>query len=131
MVVASYSIKTRSITHATVEWITREPVSGGIVKAVMLGERGLAQLTPNHPIIDFGASPSPCYKWASKLGHVVNCQTDYVYNLVLNRNHHVISDGVTCVTLLVTVLQKEFLHKMDLWEDMWYHMISLAVKNLF
>lgn len=99
MRVASYSIKTRSITHATVEWITREPVPGGLVKAAMLGERGLAQLTPNHPIIDFGASPSPCYKWASKLGDVVNCQTDYVYNLVLNRNHHVISDGITCVTL--------------------------------
>lgn len=99
MRVASYSIETRSISQATVEWVTREPVKSGIVKAVMLGERGLAQLTPNHPVIDFSVSPSPCYKWPSKLGDVVDCETNYVYNLVLNRNHHVISDGVICVTL--------------------------------
>ena len=99
MRVASYSIETRSITQATVEWVTREPVKSGIVKAVMLGERGLAQLTPNHPVIDFSVSPSPCYKWPSNLGDVVDCETNYVYNLVLNRNHHVISDGVICVTL--------------------------------
>ena len=51
------------------------------------------------PVIDFGASPSPCYKWASKLGRVVDCETNFVYNLVLNSNYHVISDGVICVTL--------------------------------
>ena len=107
MRVASYSIETRTITQATVEWVTREPVKSGIVKAVMLGERGLAQLTPNHPVIDFSVSPSPYYKWPSKLSDVVDCETNYVYNLVLNRNHHVISDGVICVTLGHGITERE------------------------
>ena len=97
MVVSSYSIKTRSISHATLEWIARVPT--GVVGAIQLGERGLAQLTPNQPVVDFGACPSPTYKWAHQMGKAADCETDYVYNMVLQQNHHVISDGVICVTM--------------------------------
>ena len=105
--VTSFDPKTRQPGVAQVEFVVRQPCSDSQDRVVCLGERGLARLTKNHPILDLGASPTPSYRWAHDFQYSQDSQEIYttdnthnfVYNMVLSQHHHVMSDGVVCVTM--------------------------------
>ena len=103
MEVVSYNPETRLTSTATVTTMVRQVCLKRTVFAVAvgesLGERYSTLLTTNHPILDCNGSPSPRYRHAKEIGVVEEWPVQYVYNMVLDRHHHVLSDGVVCLTM--------------------------------
>ena len=103
MEVVSYNPETRTTSTSQVVWMVRQPCTQSFTRAVEVGEssgeRYSTLLTANHPILDFSTRPSPMYRHAKEIGCVEDSCCRYVYNMVLSRHHHVLSDGVVCLTM--------------------------------
>ncbi len=84
---------------AEVKYVIRQACKNGTVDAVPLGHRGRARMTVNHPILDLTTSPNPNYCWAKNYYTPEKYYSDYVYNMVISAHHHILSDGVICVTM--------------------------------
>jgi hypothetical protein len=103
MKVVSYNPETRLTSTATVTTMVRQICSPPTIFAVDMGEtpgeRYSTLLTTNHPILDCCGGPSPRYRHAKEIGVVEEWPARQVYNMVLDRHHHVLSDGVVCLTM--------------------------------
>lgn len=99
MKVTSYDPVACREAAADVIYVIRQDCHNGIVQAVPLGIRGMACMTPNHPVLDMDRSPYPGYSWPCNYYTPEDYNSKYVYNFILDRHHHIISDGVVCVTM--------------------------------
>ena len=103
MEVVSFDPLTRRMGAARIKWMVRQPCPHRTSNAISLGESKDGDhstlLTPNHPILDFSATPTPRYRHAKDIGDTSEYTCDYLYNMVLDRHHHVVSDGVVCLTM--------------------------------
>ena len=99
MEVTSYNPDTGRLDVATVKYVLRQPCQGNSVQIVPLGWCGQARMTPNHPILDVTRHPSPGYYWAKDYYTPVPVESPYVYNFILDKHHHIMSDDTVCVTM--------------------------------
>jgi hypothetical protein len=99
MEVTSYNPDTGRLDVATVKYVLRQPCQGNSVQIVPLGLCGRARMTPNHPILDVTKSPNPGYYWAKDYYTPEIVESAYVYNFILTRHHHIMSDDTVCVTM--------------------------------
>ena len=86
-------VRTASGGTARVRCVVQSPTHEGVV---LLSElpTGL-KITEWHPVLDHAGH----WCFPITLGRAVSCRCPYVYNLVLDRDHVALIDGVPCVTL--------------------------------
>jgi len=99
MEVTSYNPDTGGLDVAKVKYVLRQPCQDNSVQIVPLGLCGRARMTPNHPILDVTKSPNPGYYWAKDYYTPETVESAYVYNFILDRHHHIMSDDTVCVTM--------------------------------
>ena len=101
--VQTFDPRSQQYRTAGVRYVVRQPCQNHTTLAVPLGGTGRARMTPNHPVLTgVGAGTedlSPAYRFPQEVGQSLSVSSQYVYNLMLTQHHHVVSDGVVCVTL--------------------------------
>ena len=98
MKVTTYDPIKKQYSTAKILYVVRQICVNSSSLIVNLGDHHRAKLTPNHPVLLI-TNEIDRYVWSKNLKDSVNYHTDYVYNLVLSRDHHVLSDGIICVTM--------------------------------
>ena len=90
---------TQQYSIAEVRFVVRQRCDDMSVLAVPLGSTSRARMTPNHPVLQFQSGQRPSYCYPQDISHAIQLPSRYVYNMVLTKYHHVVSDGLVCVTL--------------------------------
>lgn len=98
MKVTTYDPIKKQYSTAKILYVVRQICVNSSSLIVNLGDHHRAKLTPNHPVLLI-TNGIDKYDWSKNIKDSVNYHTDYVYNLVLSRDHHVLSDGIICVTM--------------------------------